>query len=178
MRYITWFEVHKDFCLAIGALLAPFAAVLVALVSAKWQAAALLKSTRMHVRANAFRDYRQRNIEKLREEIAAEIFYVSELRFWQQQTGVNETEAQKSVYDAMARKIRIRALQSAVSSDELKECFKVEEQLLSEIRAKPPRQVWSDDENLAFNAKVDALGNLYLKVLELEMQAAAEEMSS
>ena len=57
--FVTWVETHKDFCIAIGALLSPFAAVLIGLVAAKWQATTLLNSTRMQIRANALRDYRQ-----------------------------------------------------------------------------------------------------------------------
>ena len=89
MGCVTWVEAHKDFLVAIGALLSPFAAVLIGLVSAKWQAVTMLKSTRMQIRASALRDYRQRNVEKLREEIAAEIFYVSQLRFKQQEVGLD-----------------------------------------------------------------------------------------
>src|SRR5438309_3884275 len=113
MSCVTWVEAHKDFLIAIGALLSPFAAVLIGLVSSRWQAAALLKATRLQIRASALRDYRQRNVEKLREEIAAEIFYISELRFKQQEIGLQDPKAQQLVYDAMARKIRIRALQSS-----------------------------------------------------------------
>ncbi len=172
---VTWVEAHKDFFIVIGALLSPFAAVLSGLMSSKWQAATLLKSTRMQIRASALRDYRQRNVEKLREEIAAEIFYISQLRFKQQDVGLNDPTAQELVYDAMARKIRIRALQSAASSEQLKECFKFEETLLDEIRSKPARKTWGHDDNVVVNERIDALGNLYLKVLESEMQAAAEE---
>src|SRR5436305_5755505 len=130
---VVWVEARKDFFLAIGALLSPFAAVFIGLQSSKRQAIALLKSTRMQIRASALRDYRQRNVEKLREEIAAEIFYVSQLRFKQQEVGLDDPKAQELVYDAMARKIRIRALQSAVSSEQLKQCFKFEENLVEEI---------------------------------------------
>ena len=172
---VTWVEAHKDFLVAIGALLSPFAAVLIGLVSSKWQAATMLKSTRMQIRASALRDYRQRNVEKLREEIAAEIFYVSQLRFKQQEVGLNDPKARELVYDAMARKIRIRALQSAVSSEQLKQCFKFEENLVEEIGLKPARQSWGLEGNTVVNTKIDELGNLYLKVLESEMKAAAEQ---
>lgn len=172
---VNWIEAHKDLFIALGAFLSPFAAVLIGLISSKWQAAALLRSTRMQIRASALRDYRQRNVEKLREEIAAEIFYVSQLRFKQQEVGLNDAKAQELVYDAMARKIRIRALQTAVSSEQLKECFKFEESLVEEIRSKPAQQNWGLKENTVINGKIDELGNLYLKALESEMQAAAEQ---
>src|SRR5437763_1213016 len=97
MSCVAWVEARKDFFIAIGALLSPFAAVLIGLISSKWQAAALLRSTRMQIRASALRDYRQRNVEKLREEIAAEIFYVSELRFKQQDIGLHDPKAQELV---------------------------------------------------------------------------------
>ena len=171
---VRWIEAHKDLFLALGALLSPFAAVLIGLISSKWQAAALLRSTRMQIRASALRDYRQRNVEKLREEIGAEIFYVSELRFKQQDIGLHDPKAQELVYAAMARKIRIRALQTAASSEQLKECFQFEEKLIDEIRSKPARQPWADEDNIAINQKIDALGNLYLKVLETEMHGATE----
>ena len=129
----------------------------------------------MQIRASALRDYRQRNIEKLREEIAAEIFYVSELRFKQQEIGLHDTRVQRLVYDAMARKVRIRALQSAASSEELKQAFHFEEQLIDDIRKRPSGAVWSDTDNFAIDQKVNDLGNLYLKVLEKEMHAASEE---
>jgi hypothetical protein len=175
IRCVTWVEAHKDFFLVIAALLAPFAAVLIGLVSSKWQAVTMLKSTRMQIRASALRDYRQRNVEKLREEIAAEIFYVSQLRFKQQDVGLDNPKARELVYDAMARKIRIRVLQSAVSSEQLKQCFKFEENLVEEIGLKPARQSWGLEENTVVNRKIDELGNLYLKVLESESQAAAEQ---
>jgi len=89
---VVWVEAHKDFFLAIGALLSPFAAVFIGLQSSKRQAIALLKSTRMQIRASALRDYRQRNVEKLREEIAAEIFYVSQMRYKQQQVGLDDAK--------------------------------------------------------------------------------------
>jgi hypothetical protein len=172
---IRFVEAHKDFFIAIGALLSPFAAVLIGLISSKWQAAALLRSTSMQIRASALREYRQRNIEKLREEITAEIFYVSDLRFKQQEVGLHDTRVQQLVYDAMARKIRIRALQSAASSEELKQAFHFEEELIDDVRKRPSGAVWSDNDNLAINQKVDSLGNLYLKVLEKEMHAASNE---
>src|SRR6266699_4178838 len=99
MSCVTWVEAHKDFFLALGALLSPFAAVLIGLISSKWQAAALLRSTRMQIRASALRDYRQRNVEKLREEIAAEIFYISQLRFKQQEVGLDDPKARELVYE-------------------------------------------------------------------------------
>jgi len=49
----------------------------------------------MQIRASALRDYRQRNVEKLREEIAAEIFYVSELRFKQQDIGLHDPKGSR-----------------------------------------------------------------------------------
>jgi hypothetical protein len=52
--FVTWVETHKDFCIAIGALLSPFAAVLIGLVAAKWQATTLLNS-------NAYADSRERS---------------------------------------------------------------------------------------------------------------------
>src|SRR6266699_5849255 len=99
MSCVAWVEAHNDFFIAIGALLSPFAAVLIGLMSSKWQAATLLKSTRMQIRASALRDYRQRNVEKLREEIAAEIFYVSQLRFKQQEVGLDDPKARELVYE-------------------------------------------------------------------------------
>jgi hypothetical protein len=170
----TLIEAHKDFFVAIGALLSPFAAVFVGLMAARWQAASLLKSTRMQIRASALRDYRQRNVEKLREEIAAEIFYVSELRFKQQEIGLHDPRAQQIVFDAMARKIRMRALQSAASGDQLQECFRFEERLIDDIKSRPAARPWSDGDNASISQKVDTLGNLYLKVLESEMRAATE----
>jgi len=175
IRCVAWVEAHKDFFLVIGALLAPFAAVFIGLKSSKRQAAALLKSTRMQIRASALRDYRQRNVEKLREEIAAEIFHVSQLRFKQQEVGLGDPKALEMVYEAMARKIRIRALESGASTEQLKACFDLEEKLLDEIRSKPARQAWRLDENVTVNQRIDALGDLYLIVLKSEMQAAAEE---
>jgi hypothetical protein len=148
--------------------------VFIGLISSKRQAAALLESTRMQVRASALRDYRQRNVEKLREEIAAEIFYVSQSRFKQQEVGLDDPKAVEMVYEAMPRKIRIRALESGASTDQLKACFDLEENLLNEIRSKPARRSWGLDENVAVNQRVSALGDLYLKVLKSEMQAAAE----
>ena len=174
---ITWIEAHKDFFVAMGAFLSPFAAVFIGIVSSKWQSASLLKSTRMQIYASALRDYRQRNVEKLREEIAAEIFYISQLRFKQQEVGLNDPAAQNLVYDAMARKIRIRTLQSAASEGQLQECFKFEEGVVDEIRSKPAGEAWGLDENVSLNHKIDTLGNLYLKVLEVEMQAAGREAS-
>ena len=174
MSCVAWVEAHKDFFIAIGALLSPFAAVLIGLMVSKRQAAALLKSTRMQIGASALRDYRQRNVEKLREEVAAEIFYVSQLRFKQQEVGLHEPEVRDLVYEAMARKIRIRALQSVVSSEQLKSCFAFEETLVQEIRSKPAQQTWGMEENSVIDGKINELGNLYLKVLESEMQAAAE----
>ena len=175
IAYVAWVEAHKDFFLAIGALLSPFAAVFIGLKSSKQQAVALLKSTRMQIRASALGDYQQRNVEKLREEIAAEIFYVSQLRFKQQEIGLDDPKAVEMVYEAMARKIRIRALESGASTKQLKECFDLEQKLLDEIRSKPARQAWALDENVAINQRIGALGDLYLKVLKNEMQATAEE---
>jgi hypothetical protein len=93
----------------------------------------------------------------------------------QQEVGLDDPKAQELVYDAMARKVRIRVLQTAVSSEQLKECFKFEESLLEEIRSKPARQSWGLEENAIINGKIDELGNLYLKALEGAMQAAAEQ---
>jgi hypothetical protein len=171
---VAWVEAHKDFLLVIAALLSPFAAVFIGLTSSKRQAAALLESTRMQIRASALRDYRQRNVEKLREEIAMEIFYISQLRYKQQEIGLDNPEAAEMIYAAMARKIRIRLLQSGASTDQLEECPNREESLLNEIRSKPARQSWSLDENVALNKRISALGDLYLKVLKSETQAATE----
>jgi hypothetical protein len=170
-------EAHKDFFVAMGAFLSPFAAVLIGLISSRWQASALLKSTSMQIRASALRDYRQRNIEKLREEIASEIFYIADLRLKQQEIGLHDARAQQLVFDAMARKIRIRVLQSAASSEELREAFHFEEQLIDHIRKRPSETVWSDSDNLAIQQKVETLGNLYLKFLEKEMHAVSQEAS-
>ncbi len=60
-------------------------------------------------------------------------------------------------------------------SEQLKQCFKFEENLVEEIGLKPARQSWGLEENTVVNRKIDELGNLYLKVLESEMQAAAKQ---
>jgi hypothetical protein len=91
--FVKFIETHSNFFLAIGALLAPFAAVAIDLVASRMQATALLKSTRMQVHASALRDYRQRDVEKLREEIAAEIFHVAQLALKQQEVGLDDPNA-------------------------------------------------------------------------------------
>ena len=171
---VNWIELHKDFCLVIAAfcaaLLSPFAAVVVAFVSAKRQARALLEATGMQVRAGAVREYRQRNIEKLREELAAEIFYVSQLRMGQQKLGLDHAEVVGMAEDAQARKIRIHLLVGS-AAEQWKHCFELEEQLIKRIRGTVPRKVWSDEENAAFDRQMDLLGVENLKVLEIELQA-------
>ncbi len=171
---ISWIEVHKDFCLVVAALSAavvgPFAAVFVGLVSSKRQARTLLEATRMQILAGAFREYRQQNIEKLREELAAELFYVSQLRFGQQKLGMDNPNVVQMVEEAQARKIRIGLLVAA-SSDRWKECFGAEEQLVKRIRGMRPREVWSPEENAAFDREIDRLGTLSVKVVEGELQA-------
>jgi len=175
ITFVTWIETHKDFCIAMGALLSPFAAVFIGLMASKWQAATLLKSTRMQIRASSLRDYRQRNVEKLREEIAAQIFYYAQLRIKHQEVGIDDPKAQQLIQDSIARTIRIRALRSAVPSEQLEACFQFEDKLLEEIRSQPARQSWGLERNTIFATKIVQLGNLYLKILESEMQAAAEQ---
>ncbi len=171
---VLWIQAHKDFFLVIAALLSPFAAVFVGLKSSKRQATALLQATRLQICTNALRDYRQRNIEKLRDEIASEIHYVSQMRFKQQQVGLDNPHTLELVDAAAARRIRIRALQSAASSDQINECFVFEEDLMSEIRSKPAKESWGLEENASVCKRIDELGTLYLKVLEQEIQAATE----
>jgi hypothetical protein len=101
-------------------------------------------------------EYRQRNIEKLREELAAEIFHVSQLRFGQQKLGLDDPKVVQMVEEAQARKIRIGLL-VVTSSDRWKECFEVEEQLIKRIRGVGSRQVWSEEENAAFDREIARL---------------------
>jgi hypothetical protein len=171
---VSWVEAHKDFFLVMGALVAAFGAVFVGLYSSRRQAKALLESTRMQIRAGALREYRQRNIDKLREELAAEMFYVSQLRFKHQKVGAEHSEAVQMVEEAHARKIRIRLLVMS-ASEQLDECFDIENKLINQIRRTPGGRVWSEADNLAFDRQVDALGALNLRILDSELQAAAGE---
>jgi len=173
VNLVKWIETNKDFFLAIGALLAPFAAVLIGFVASKRQAVTLLESTRMQIRASALRDYRQRGVEKLREEIAAQIFYMEQLPSKHQEFGLDDPKVRELIKDAAARRVRIRVL-SAVSREQLEICFAYEDGVLDSIRSKPARKSWEDEETLKFYGQVAWLENSYLKVWDSEMHAAAE----
>jgi len=158
---VSWVEVHKDFFLVVAALIAPLAVMVV------------LISTRMQIRAGALRDYRQRNVEKLREELA-ETAYVDQLRIGQQEFGVSHPDVRKMVDEARLRKIRIRFLVRA-SADLWTESFALEEELVKRIRGAREGQVWSEEENTKFDREVDGLGTLNLRIVEREMRAAVEK---
>jgi hypothetical protein len=178
---VTWIETHKNFFLATGALLAPFAAVFIGLVASRMQAAALLKSTRMQIQASALRDYRQRNVEKLREEIAAELFDIHKLRSKHKHGSIDDPQAQELINDGIARKIRIRALRSSKwrdplsSEDLMNKCFDLEDQLLEEMQSKPWRN-WTALETFNFDGKMRELATQYIAVPEREMRGAAESI--
>jgi hypothetical protein len=87
MGCINWIENHKDLFIAIGVRVGPVAAVWVGFLTSNRQAKALIRATELQIRAAALREYRQKKVEKLRDEVTAEIDYVSKLRFKQQSAG-------------------------------------------------------------------------------------------
>jgi hypothetical protein len=95
------------------------------------------------------------------------------LKLQQQEVGLDDAKALEMIYEAMARKIRIRLLESGVATEQLDECFNLEEKLLDEIRSNPTRQAWTLDQNVAVNQRIGALGDLYRQVLKSEMHAGA-----
>ncbi len=149
---VSWVEVHKDFFLVVAALIAAFAAVTVGLISTLWQ-----------IHAGALRDYRQRNVEKLREELAAETAYVRQFRFGQHEFGVNHSEVRKMEEDARIRKIRIRF------------SVALEEELVNRIKSARDGERWSDEENTKFDREVDRLLTLNLRIVEREMRATVKK---
>ena len=91
-------EQHHDFFLVVAAMLAaslgPIAAI--------W-----IGSRQIHV--SRMTEYRATVLQKLRDELAAELFYVSQFAMrWQ--TSGNDMETGNLVLQARARKIRIRFL--------------------------------------------------------------------
>ena len=72
----------------------------------------------------------------------------------------------------------VRLLQSGAETEQLEECFNLENKLFDEILSYPAGQDWTDDQNDAVNQQISALTGLYLKVLKGEMQAAVEEHAS
>ncbi len=160
---VSWVEVHKDFFLVVAALIAAFAAVTVGLISTLWQ-----------IHAGALRDYRQRNVEKLREELAAETAYVRQFRFGQHEFGVNHSEVRKMEEDARIRKIRIRFLVRA-AVDLWTESVALEEELVNRIKSARDGERWSDEENTKFDREVDRLLTLNLRIVEREMRATVKK---
>ena len=128
----------------------------------------------MQIRAAAFREYRQRNNEKLREELAAEIFYVSELRFNQQKMGLGHPDVIREVKAAEARKMRIGLLVKA-GAERWKKCFALENELVERFRGTQPGETWGEEENRRFDREIDALGTLSFSVVQSEVEAALEE---
>src|SRR4051794_8099246 len=110
MKFVRWVETHKDFFLAIGVLLSPVAAVVIGLVTSKWQGKVLLESTRLQVEASALRDYRQGLIDKLREELAAQIWYVCQFRIKHVALGASAPGGLEMQEASAARRIRIHLL--------------------------------------------------------------------
>jgi len=170
---LRWIEVHKDFWLVIAALVAPFAAVFVALVSSKRQAQALLEATQMQIRSAAFREYRQRNIEKLREELAAQIFYLSELRFGQQELGLRHAAVQEMLRAGSARRTRIGLLVTS-PTDVWSHFINLHDQLIDRIQGGRPLTVWSLEENQEFTKQIRSLELLGVRVVESQVEAALE----
>jgi hypothetical protein len=166
--WINWFEYHKDLWLALGALLSPFAAVAVGLFVAKSQARALLLSTQLQVRASGLRDYQQKLIEKLREELAAQIFEVSQMiNIKEKKLGVEAWE--KADRDIIGRQVRIRLL-GATSADALNKYLGVFESVMEHLGKV---ELWSEEEKREFHRRVDTLGEASLKLLQDQMRLAS-----
>lgn len=163
MNSLTWFlhfvEQHHDFFLVLAAMLAASLGP----IGAIW-----IGSRQIH--ASRITEYRATILQKLRDELAAELFYVSQFAIrWQ--TFGNDTETGNLILEARARKIRIRFLVGP-SSTELDHVFANEEALIRTVQSRPESQRWTDEQNAQFDAEINALGNLAYSVMEAALKRA------
>jgi hypothetical protein len=165
MGSFTWLvhsvEEHHDFFLVVAALLAAS----VGPIAAIWIGARQIRASRMT-------EYRATILQKLRDELAAELFYVSQLAMrWQ--TFGNDEETGNITVEARAKKMRIRFLVGP-SSTELDQVFAHEEALIQTVQSRAESKRWTGEENAQFDAEVNALGNLAYSVMEAALKRAAK----
>ena len=171
------FEQHKEAVVAIAALLSPFAAVWAALIASKRASRAALEAARIQTRANVVTAYQQRLIDQLREEMAAEIAYISYLRALRQVSPPRQQELSDSVKAAIARKTRI-ALLCRLDSPEAKEFFSFAEKLINTAAAAPNEERWPNEANATFDEGLNILGAIAIRLLKSELELAHSSKSA
>jgi hypothetical protein len=170
MCLVRWIVENKDFFLAISVLLSPFAAVIVGLIGAK----AVLKSTRLQVRSASLRDVRQRTLEKLRDECAAEIYAIAELKKEMEAPDVDSGKALRLIADGIeARMVRISLLISAESRNLYNQWFMRETVLCPELMNRKRGQKFDRHEQLDFERTLNELAGLAKKILDIEESRAS-----
>jgi hypothetical protein len=172
MSLVRWIAENKDFLVAISVLLSPFAAVFVGLMGAK----AVMKSTRLQVRSASLRDVRQRNLEKLRDECAAEIYAIAELKKEIEAPDVDSGKALRSIDDGMeARMVRISLLISAESRNVYDEWLTREAVLCPKLMSRKRGQELDPRTHSDFERTLNELTALAKEILDIEESRAGRK---
>ena len=173
MCIITWIERNKDFFLVIAALLAPFAAVFVGLAAAKKQSKALIESTTLQVRSAALRDVRQRSLEKLRDELAAQVYAIIELKDFLRMSPTDTDEIWRKMGPIEARKFRIRLTVSSASKTQYDQWSNEENNIWWKIVAIKKGDKFSAEHASALEDDIERLAAIGSGILSVEEQRAA-----
>jgi hypothetical protein len=175
MNLIRWLiktvEIHKDFLVTVAALLSPFAAVWAAIIASKRASEGVIQSARIQTQADVVTAYRQRLIDTLRTELAAQIDYISYFRVLRQESPTRWEEMTKVTMAGDARSTRI-ALLSGMDSLEAKEFFSLSKKLVMKTQSAPREKQWTDEETAAFETELNELAHIAIELVSAELERA------
>jgi hypothetical protein len=178
MLAIQWvlqhLETHKDAFVAIAALLSPFAAVALGIYTSKKQLAAASSNIERQLRATVGIAYRQKLIDNLRNNIAAQLGLTVRLRIERQRVALDpqfEVEATESFLHLT----RIQLLVDQSNLIKLETLAFAFNAMTDFIKSLPQGQLWTQKEDTHFDGLTHRVLVTAMALIRAEQQLATLE---